>query len=106
MNCGRIALSIDDCDLPGAAADPAEAPVAPTKTGGGELAVAGVARAYARFEFDQGAGSIEHSFAILTATPLARLFDEAQIDQVSRRDPPAHLGWVRREMNAVAVCLD
>jgi|SRR5450759_2329871 len=106
MNCGRIDLTVDNRDLPGAAAGPAEAPVAATKGGVSELAVAAAARAYAGREFDQGVRSIEHAFAMVTGAPLARLFDHAQIDKVSRLDPPAQIGWASSDMNAAGSCLD
>jgi hypothetical protein len=64
MDCGRVDLAVNGRDLPGAAAEPAESPVASTECGISEPTLTGVARTLACFEFDDGVRSIEHAFVI------------------------------------------
>ena len=62
MNRGRVGLTVDGGDLPCAAADAAEAPIAPTQGSVGELTRAGTAGALARFDLEDGVGTVKHSF--------------------------------------------
>jgi len=50
MDCGGVGLTIDSRDLPSAAADAAEAPVAWTKRGIRQFAIAGSASALASID--------------------------------------------------------
>lgn len=62
MDCGGVRLAVDSRDLPSAAADTAEAPLAGTKRGIREFAMAGNASALASIEKSDCVSAIEHSF--------------------------------------------
>jgi hypothetical protein len=60
MDCSCVGLTIDYRDLPGATADAAEAPMAPTQGGVGKLTTAAAASAIASFDLGNRASTIEH----------------------------------------------
>jgi hypothetical protein len=62
MNRGGVDLTVDGGELPGAVADAAEAPIAPTQGSVGELTGAGTAGAPASFNLDDGARAVNHLF--------------------------------------------
>ncbi len=57
-----VSLTVDCGDLPGAAADTAEAPIAPTQGGVGKLTTAADASAMTSFHRGNRASTIEHGF--------------------------------------------
>jgi hypothetical protein len=61
-NRGRVDLPVDGGDLPGAAADAAEAPIAPTHGSVRELTGAGAAGALASLNLEDGVSTVKHSF--------------------------------------------
>jgi hypothetical protein len=61
-NRGRVDLTVDGRDLPGAAADAAEAPIPPTHGSVCELTGAGVAGALASLNLNDGLSAVKHSF--------------------------------------------
>ena len=62
MNRGRVDLTVDGGDLPGAATDAAEAPIALTQGSVGELTGAGAACALASLNLDDGVSAVKHLF--------------------------------------------
>jgi hypothetical protein len=59
---GCVGLTVDCRDLPGAAADTAEAPIAPTQGGVGKVTIAAAASAITSFDRSNRASTIEHGF--------------------------------------------
>lgn len=57
-----VGLTVDCRDLPGAAADAAEAPIAPTQGGVGKVTAAAAASAITSFDRSYRASTIEHGF--------------------------------------------
>jgi len=62
MDCGCISLTVYCGDLPGATAYAAEAPIASTQGGVGELTAAASASAIANSDLGNRTGTIEHGF--------------------------------------------
>lgn len=62
MDCGCIGLTVNCRDLPGAAADAAEAPIASTQGGVGKLTTAATAGTIASFDLGNRTRTIEHSY--------------------------------------------
>lgn len=60
MDCGCIGLTVNRRDLPGAAADAAEAPMASTQGGVGKRTTTAIAGAIASFDLGNRASTIEH----------------------------------------------
>ena len=62
MDCGCIGLAVYRRHLPRAAADAAEAPIAPTQGGVGKVTIAAAASAITSFDRSNRASTIEHGF--------------------------------------------